>query len=257
MGLLRNWRRKRIGRGVFPLKWLSIVVNNVPYYRRLSPEDQKELQRHILIFLSEKRFEGCGGLEITEEIKVTLAAWACVLLLHRRTDYYPGLTEILVYPNAYVVPRQEYIEGGAIVESEEVLAGQSQKRGPVVLSWEDVKKSSSGNFRGHNVALHEFVHQIDQLFGEGDSSAVLQSSDKFMEWVKVLERDFRKLQETAFKGKQTLLDAYGATDEAEFFAVATEFFFERPSEFKKNYPDLYEQLKNFYHQDPAQLVNSD
>ena len=251
MGFLKNWRRKRISREAFPLKWLSIVVNNIPYYRGLSPVDQKELQRHILIFLSEKRFEGCGGLQISDEIKVTIAAWACVLLLHRRTDYYPGLTEILVYPNAYVVPRQEYLGGGAIVESEEVLAGQSQKRGPVVLSWEDVKRSSSQSHYGHNVVLHEFAHQIDQLFGEGDSSAVLQSSDKFMEWAKILERDFRKLQEKAIEGRQTLLDSYGATNEAEFFAVATEFFFERPVEFRKNYPDLYEQLKNFYHQNPA------
>ncbi len=254
MGFLKNWRRKRIARGVFPLKWLAIVVNNIPYYRRLPPADQKELQRHIMIFLNEKQFEGCGGLEITEEIKVTIAAWASVLLLHRKTDYYPGLVSILVYPNAYVVPRREYVGGGAIMESEEVLAGQSQKRGPVVLSWDDVIKSSSEGFRGHNVVLHEFAHQIDQLFGEGDSSAVLQNRKSFLEWAKVLERDFRKLQQRAFEGRQTLLDAYGATDEAEFFAVATEFFFERPAEFKKNYSDLYEQLKNFYHQDPAVIA---
>lgn len=252
---MKNWRRKRIARGIFPLKWLAIVVNNVPYYRRLGQEDQKELQRHILIFLSEKRFEGCGGLEINDEIRVTIAAWACVLLLHRRTDYYPGLASILVYPNAYVVPRQEYIPGGAIVEGEEVLAGQSQKRGPVVLSWEDVLRSSSQSHYGHNVAIHEFAHQIDQLFGEGDSSAVLKSRDNFMEWARVLERDFRKLQERTNEGRQTLLDSYGATDEAEFFAVATEFFFERPIEFRKNYPDLYEQLKNFYHQNPADLAD--
>ena len=256
MGLLKKWRRKRIGRGVFGLKWLAIVVNSVPYYRKLSRADQKELQRHILIFLSEKRFEGCGGLEITEEIKVTIAAWACVLLLHRKTDYYPGLMTILVYPNAFVVPQKEYLPSGAIVEAEQVLLGQSQRRGPVVLSWDDVKKSSSGNFGGHNVAIHEFAHQIDQTFGEGDSSSVLKSRSNFLEWARVLQKDFRKLRSDVVGNRKTFLDSYGATDAAEFFAVATEFFFERPIEFRKNYPDLYEQLKNFYHQNPAELISA-
>ena len=125
----------------------------------------------------------------------------------------------------------------------------------MVLSWDDVKKSSGENFGGHNVVLHEFAHQIDQSFGEGDSSSVLKSRSKFMEWAMILEKDFRKLQKKTIDGRPTLLDSYGATDAAEFFAVATEFFFERPIEFRKNYPDLYEQLKNFYHQNPAELVD--
>ncbi len=253
MGLLKNWRRKRIGKGAFPLKWLSIVVNNVPYYGRLSAEDQAELRRHILIFLSEKNFEGCGGLEITDEIRVTIAAQACILLLHRRTDYYPGLLSILVYPNAFLARQKEWLPSGVVVEGVQSLEGQSARHGPVVLSWEDVQRAGGG----HNVALHEFAHQIDSAEGEGDSSEVLQNRSGFSEWAKVLERNYRKLQREVESNHPLSaggLDSYGATDEAEFFAVATELFFERPVEVKKRYPDLYEQLSRFYHQDPAGLV---
>ena len=239
---------------MFPLKWLSIIVNNVPYYRKLPERDKQELRRHILIFLAEKQFEGCGGLKITDEIRLTIATQACVLLLHRKTDYYPGLMTILVYPNAYVVPQREYMPSGAVIEGEQVLSGQSQARGPVVLSWDDVKKSGSETFGGHNIVLHEFAHQIDQSFGLGDSSSVLKSRSKFLEWAKVLQKDFRKLQSDVVGSRRTFLDSYGATDAAEFFAVATEFFFERPAELQKQHPDLYNELKNFYHQNPAELV---
>jgi Mlc titration factor MtfA (ptsG expression regulator) len=254
MGLLKNWRRRRIGRRVFPLKWLSIVVNNVPYYRRLPEQDKAELRRHIMIFLSEKRFEGCGGLKITDEIRLTIAAQACVLLLHRRTDYYPGLLSILVYPNAFLAHREQHLPSGVVVEDSQPLEGQSQRRGPVVLSWEDVQRSIADAGDGHNVVFHEFAHQIDSAAGSGDSSEVLRSRSSFLEWAKVLEKDFRKLQREVSGNRQTLLDSYGATDEAEFFAVATEFFFERPAELQKQHPDLYNELKNFYQQDPAGLV---
>ncbi len=254
MGLLKNWRRRRIGKGVFPLKWLSIVVKAVPYYRRLPEQGKAELRRHILIFLAEKKFEGCGGLKITDEIRLTIAAQACILLLHRRTDYYPGLLSILVYPNAFLAHQEQHLPSGVVVEGLQPLEGQSQRRGPVVLSWEDVQRSSVDAGDGHNVVFHEFAHQIDSAAGSGDSSEVLKSRSNFSEWAKVLQRDFRKLQSDVGSNRRTFLDSYGATDEAEFFAVATEFFFERPAEMQKQHPDLYNELKNFYQQDPAELV---
>ena len=112
----KNWRRRRIAARPFPDKWLSIIQRNVPLYKRLPPADQKELQKHILIFLSEKYFEGCRGLQITDEIKVTIAAYACLLLLHRKTDYYPGLSAILVYPQAYIVRQKQHLPDGIIAE---------------------------------------------------------------------------------------------------------------------------------------------
>ena len=239
---------------MFPLKWLSVIVNDVPYYRRLPEQDKAELRRDVLIFLAEKKFEGCGGLKITDEIRLTIAAQACILLLHRRTDYYPGLLSILVYPNAFLSHREQHLPSGVVVEGLQPLEGQSQRRGPVVLSWEDVQRSIADAGDGHNVVFHEFAHQIDSAAGSGDSSEVLQSHSGFSEWAKVLQRDFRKLQSDVGSNRRTFLDSYGATDEAEFFAVATEFFFERPAELQKQHPDLYNELKNFYQQDPAEMV---
>jgi len=235
------------------MEWHRIVEGNVPYYRRLAKEDRLELQQHIQIFLSEKRFEGCAGLEITDQIKVTIAAYACILLLHRKTDYYPGLTTILVYPNAFVAPRKKYLPSGALIEYPEPLSGESWRRGPVVLSWDDVQRSISDSGDGHNVVFHEFAHQIDSSSGEGDNSLVLQNRTNFMAWARVLQEDFQKLRQAVADRQQTFLDSYGATDPAEFFAVATEFFFEKPKELRKEHPQLYEELKNFYHQDPAEL----
>jgi Mlc titration factor MtfA (ptsG expression regulator) len=249
----KKWRRKRITSGHFPLAWLGIITKNVRFYSRLSPDDQKELQRHILIFLAEKRFVGCGGLEITDEIKVTIAAQACVLLLHRETDYYPGLHSILVYPAAYVARASRHLPGGIVEEGFDVRLGESWHHGSVVLSWDDVRRDAADIHDGHNVVFHEFAHQLDSSSGKGDSSAVLQRPSAFIAWARVLHKNYLKLQQDLSVNKPTLLGSYAGQDPAEFFAVATECFFERPKELQKNYPDLYQELKNFYHQDPTNI----
>ena len=217
----------------------------------MSEADKEELRRHILIFLNEKRFVGCGGLEITEEIKVTIAAQACVLLLHRKTDYYPGLRTILVYPAAYVAKETRRLEGGIVEEGYEVRLGESWRLGSVVLSWDDVRRDAADIYDGHNVVFHEFAHQLDSSMGRGDSSDVLQRPSTFIAWARALQGNYERLRREVDKNRPTLLRSYAAENPAEFFAVATEYFFERPKELKKIYPDLYQELKNFYHQDPA------
>jgi Mlc titration factor MtfA (ptsG expression regulator) len=254
MSLLKKWRRKRIGHRPFPDNWQFILKDNVPYYNRLKEEDRQELHRHIMVFLSEKKFEGCGGLKIIDEIKVTIAAQACILLLHRKTDYYPGLNSILVYPSSFLVPHTSVFESGLVIEGPVPLRGQSWHRGPVVLSWDDVKHSTADARDGHNVVFHEFAHQIDSAAGEGDSSAVLRRRSSFIAWARVLQKDYERLRLAADDNLPSLLDKYGATNPAEFFAVATEFFFERPAELQKHHPELYNELKNFYHQNPAEFV---
>ncbi|MDP2933411.1 MAG: zinc-dependent peptidase, partial [bacterium] len=169
----KKWRRNRIANQQFPKHWLLIIESSVPLYNRLPVGDKTELQRHILIFIAEKRFEGCGGLKITDEIKVVIAAQACMLLLHRNTDYYPGLTSILVYPHAFIANRAEHLPGGVIAEGPQVLLGESHSRGSVVLSWDDVRHGSADVNDGQNVVFHEFAHQIDSSSGKGDDSAVL------------------------------------------------------------------------------------
>jgi Mlc titration factor MtfA (ptsG expression regulator) len=243
-------RRNRIANQQFPLQWLKILKTNVPLYNRLPAEDKAELHRHILIFLAEKRFEGCGGLEITDEIKVVIAAQACVLLLHRNTDYYPGLSSILVYPHAFIARRAEHLAAGVIVEGPQVLLGESWHHGAVVLSWDNVKHGAADVNDGNNVVFHEFAHQIDSSSGKGDSSIVLKNTSSFIAWARVMRTDYEKLRLAAQQNQPTLLNQYGAVNPAEFFAVATEFFFEKPKELKKIHPDLYNELSNFYHQNP-------
>ncbi len=251
MFLLKNHRRKRLSQKQFPDKWLRIVEKNVPLYEKMSEEDRDELRRHILIFISEKRFEGCGGLEINDEIKVTIAAQACILLLHRKTDYYPGLSTILVYPSAFIARRTEHLASGVVVEAPKVQLGESWHRGSVVLSWDDVRHDISDVNDGHNIVLHEFAHQIDTSSGKGDSTEVLKKHSRYISWARILQKDYEKLRKAASRNRPTFLNKYGATNPAEFFAVVTEFFFEKPGELKEIHPDLYNELKEFYHQDPV------
>ncbi|MBN1361200.1 MAG: zinc-dependent peptidase [Sedimentisphaerales bacterium] len=249
--MFKRRRRKKIASRPFPAEWLAMVERNVPLYGFLPEPDRAELLRHTHVFLAEKRFEGCGGLDITDEVRVTIAAQACVLLLHRRTDYYPGLTTILVYPSSYVAGKAQRFVGGILVEGQDVRLGESWHHGTVVLSWQDVRRGAAHPHDGHNVVFHEFAHQLDSTWGRGDSTPVLQDEASFLAWAEALGRDFERFRRRTEHRRDEVLDDYGATDPAEFFAVATECFFEKPKELRQNYPRLYEELSRFYQQDPA------
>jgi hypothetical protein len=252
----KTWRRRRIAARPFPDEWLSIIQKNVPLYNRMLPADQKELQKHILVFLSEKYFEGCRGLRITDEIKVTIAAYACILLLHRKTDYYPGLSVILVYPQAYIVRHKQHLPDGTVAEGADVRIGESWHIGTVVLSWDDVRRKASDLQNGHNVVFHEFAHQLDSSGAKSDSTPVLENRSAYIAWARTLQKEYDNLRHAVVSRHPAILDEYGAKNPAEFFAVATEYFFEKPRELRKLLPDLYEELKRFYQQDPANLFNS-
>jgi hypothetical protein len=249
----KKWRRNRIARRAFPADWLAVIEKNVPFYRKLPAEDQAELRRHVMIFLAEKDFEGCGGLVMTDEIRVTIAAQACILLLHRKTDYYPGLISILVYPQAYVAKHEEYLPAGVVAEGYEVRLGESWRRGSIVLSWDDIRQSGADIEDGYNVVYHEFAHQLDSSGGKGDSSAVFRERSRYIAWARVLQKEYKRLGRDVASNRRTVLSSYGATNPAEFFAVATECFFERARELKERHPELYGELKLFYEQDPAGL----
>jgi MtfA peptidase len=249
----KDRRRKKIAARPFPEAWLVLLKQNVPLYGRLPPADQEELKRHILVFMAEKRFEGCGGLRMTDQIRITIAAHACILLLHRQTDYYPGLRSILVYPRAYVAGNARHFVGGTILESEDARQGESWHRGSVVLSWDDVRRSAADIEDGQNVVFHEFAHQLDSSGGRGDSTPVLRDRSNFIAWARALGEDFERFKRSIEQDRAEVLDEYGATDPAEFFAVATEAFFERPKDLRQRYPRLYGELKRFYQQDPAAL----
>jgi Mlc titration factor MtfA (ptsG expression regulator) len=254
-GFFKRRRRARLRSAPFPAAWREIIEKNVPYYVRLPEADRRELEGLVQVFIAEKHFEGCGGLELTDEIKITIAAQACLLLLHRETDIYPRLITILVYPSAYVVPRRvEHIGGGTFLEGEAALLGESWPTGVVVVSWDNVKARPSDMRHGQNLVLHEFAHQLDREDGAFDGAPLLEEPGQYAGWARVLSAEFERLRRHSRLGRPTVLDEYGASDPAEFFAVATESFFVKPHVLQKRHPKLYDELRSFYRQDPARLV---
>lgn len=236
-----------------PDEWSAIIARNVPFVSHLPPADRVELAGHVQVFLAEKPFEGCGGLEITDEVRVTVAATACILLLHRGTACYPDLKSILVYPTAYLVPAGQAVGGGMVSDDPQGRLGESWVRGVVVLAWDNVLAGAADIHDGHNVVLHEFAHQLDQETGAGDGAPVLPQRSMYVAWARVLGHEFDQLVRDAADNHRTLIDTYGATNPAEFFAVVTEAFFEKPRQLRAKHPELYLELQLFYKQDPAAL----
>lgn len=257
LGFFKRRRRDALRKEPTPPEWRTVIEKNVPYFRRLSPEDQAELLGHVRVFLDEKTFEGCGGLDLTEEIKVTIAVQACILLLHRDTDYYPELDAILVYPSTYVDRRPEVAAGGLVIEGGRSRLGESWSRGLVVLAWDSVLSGAADMRDGHNLVMHEFAHQLDQEDGGVDGAPELPERAMYTPWARVLSREYEALLRAEERGRSTLIDTYGATNPAEFFAVVTETFFEKPQKLRARHPELYEQMKLFYQQDPADLVKKE
>ena len=250
---LKERKREKLRGRQFPAAWREIMERNVPFVRHLPPADRKELEEDVLIFLSEKNFEGTGGLKITDEIKVTIAAQACILLLHRKTDYYPGLYSIIVYPHAYIAQQKVQDGRGIIAEGLQPRLGESWTQGAVVLSWDDVLSGAADTRDGRNVVFHEFAHQLDGQDGSMDGAPILTDHSMYATWARVLGEEYERLQQETALGRDTLLDQYGASSPAEFFAVATEFFFEKPRQLRAQLPQLYNELRRYYKQDPAQL----
>jgi len=248
----RRWRRDKIRRHPFPAEWNAILDKNVPYVARLPLADQDELRGAILIFLAEKNFEGCGGLELTDEVRVTIAAQACVLLLHRETDYYHQLVSVLVYPSTYLAPGGRDA-AGLVSDEPQARLGESWKRDIVVLAWDSVLSGAHDLHPGHNVVFHEFAHQLDQESGDGDGVPSLPRRSMYAAWARVLGHEFEQLVRNKAQHHRTDIDQYGAKNPAEFFAVVTEAFFETPRRLRAKHPALYAELQAFYQQDPALL----
>jgi Mlc titration factor MtfA (ptsG expression regulator) len=223
----KKQKRQRLKATPFPVHWHRILEERFPLYRRLPDEARKELQGHIQVFLAEKRFEGCGGLELTQEMKVFIAAQACLLLLHRETDYYPGLRSILVYPSTYFARTTRHLGLGVMDERHESRLGEAWDSGAVVLAWDAVHHGAANPDDGHNIVFHEFAHQLDFEDGRTDGAPLLATEDpwyrrkhRYKAWARVLGGEYEKLRANVEAGEQSAIDEYGATNPAEFFAVA-------------------------------------
>ncbi|MEO6918794.1 MAG: M90 family metallopeptidase [Collimonas sp.] len=238
----------------FPERFVAILEKNVPIYPRIPVELQQQLQLLIKQFLHQKKFYGCGGLEITDEIRVTIAGEACLLLLNRRPRVYPGLQSVLVYPAAFVAPRTEVAAGGVVTHSRQGLLGESWGDGRVILAWDHVQQGARNFADGHNVVLHEFAHQLDSESGSTNGAPLLRNLSSYRSWAAVFSREFATLQADALEHNTSLLDQYGATNPAEFFAVATETFFEMPAQMAEQHPELFEELKKYYRIDPQEWL---
>jgi len=250
-GLFAERRRERLRVQPFPSVWRAILERNLAFFRRLSEADRDELLGHVQVFLAEKHFEGAGGLELTDEMRVTIAAQACLLLLHRKTDYYPELTSIIVYPTGYTANEVRHIGGGVWEEGPEDRLGHTASQlGALVLAWDAARRGAADPSDGQNVVLHEFAHQLDFENRNADGTPALDTHAEYLAWARVMSAEFDALRRAEATGDATVLDAYGARNPTEFFAVATEAFFERPRALKERHPGLYHELQKFYRQDP-------
>lgn len=246
----RRWQRQRIAARPFPEAWRKILKQRMPYFRALPADLQLQLKKHIQIFIAEKAFIGCDGLTVTDEMRVTIAAQACLLLLNRPNHYYPALRSILIYPSAFIVETAQTDAAGLVRQEQRVLSGESWGQGKVILSWQDTLSGAADPHDGHNVVIHEFAHQLDQEQGPTQGAPVLSRSSDYQQWSSVMQQAYDDLQQRLALGLPVLLDPYGATNPAEFFAVLTEVFFEKPAELNTEHPALYQLLSRFYRLNP-------
>lgn len=253
-GWLRRRRRRKLLSRQFPSEWVDYLQRNVPPYATLSAEEQARLQIAVRILVAEKQWEGCGGFTMTDEVRVTVAGFAGLLVLGLKDNYFERVMTILVYPATYVVEDQPANEGG-LVMGPSVRVGEAHYRGPVLLSWAEIQDDARHPSDGSNVVFHEFAHQLDMLNGQADGIPDLASGDQYQRWRDVMGREYRQHVRAVKTGRPTLLDRYGATNEAEFFAVATECFFLQPRSLLRRHSDVYDLLREYYQQSPAERVN--
>ena len=248
--VIPRYRLKKALAAPFPDEWVAIVERNIAVYPKLPMELRLQLRKLIKQFLHQKHFTGAGGLEITDEIRVTIAAEACLLLVNRKTGVYPSLRYIIVYPAAFVVDRPAGGAGGVVSEGRKGVLGESWSNGKVILAWDNVLHGSMNFVDGQNVVLHEFAHQLDSESGSTNGAPILAGRNCLRTWASIFTEEFEELQEDAWRGKRSLIDHYGATNPAEFFAVSTETFFEKPRQMAKHHTELFEVLKCYYRVDP-------
>jgi Mlc titration factor MtfA (ptsG expression regulator) len=229
--------------------WITLLEKNVSLYTRLPNTFKQQLHGCIQLFIHEKEFIG-QGITITEQIRLTIAGNACMLLLKGHKRSFPGFTSILVYPDTYVAKQTSH-DGSLEAIEDSHRAGESWFRGPIVLSWGDAIRGSKNANDGHNVVIHEFAHKLDEQNGNMDGLPVLRENSHYSEWTSVLSDEFDALKHRSKRGKNSVMDEYGTVSPPEFFAVATESFFEKSKQMKKKLPELYEQLSRFYNIDPA------
>lgn len=230
----RNIRRRRFAKAPFPAEWRAHLEADVPFFLQLSPTEQLKLERHVLAFIDEKVFIGAQGFEITPRVQVVIAAAAARLVLSLGLSFYDRLTEIVVYAGDYTH-----------ADKDGVVMGEAHTWGTVVLSWDAVLRGLENPEDGHDTATHEFAHVLDVASGAFDGTPNLRAHEHYRVWGEVMSEHFLRLRKHGPR-RRAVLRQYGATNEAEFFAVATEAYFEKPEQLKDRAPELFQELERFY-----------
>ncbi|MEM9617816.1 MAG: M90 family metallopeptidase [Pseudomonadota bacterium] len=250
-----RWARQRRRREALLAAPLSaahkaIVVKRVPLYEKLPDDLQAKLDGLMNRFLDEVKFFGQEGVEITDDMRVTIAAQACVLIVNKENRWFTSLKTIHVYPAAFR-SKLVGVEGHVHSERSETRSGESWAKGPVILAWDHAAYGAFVAHDGQNVVMHEFAHQLDEQTGKTDGSPLLDKDHDAARWARVFQTAYGRLRDDIASGQANVLNGYGATNPAEFFAVATEMFFERPRDLRAQEPALYGELKQYYRLDPA------
>ncbi len=248
--VLAALRRARVRRQPFPRAWREILRRRMPAFARLPPDLQLQVKKHVQVLVAEKPFVGCAGLVVTDEMRVLIAAQAALLLLNRQADYFGNLRQVLVYPGAFVVDREQADGSGLTHATRRALAGESWQQGQLLLSWDDVLAGAADPHDGHNVVIHEFAHQLDQERGRANGAPWLGQRDSYPNWARVLSAEFDGLRQRLARGEDGLIDPYAATDPAEFFAVVSEHFFEQPAALAAAHPALYGEFARLFRCNP-------
>jgi Mlc titration factor MtfA (ptsG expression regulator) len=253
----RERRRKKLIQTAFPSSWEEIIRRNVAHYCMLEDTERAHLHALIKVFISEKNWEGAGGLELDDEIRITISAQACLLILNLPHNYYQNVQSIIVYPST-VVPPQRKLRSFEIttapIDIEQPILGQAFLRGPVIVIWDAALHGGRHPELGHNVIYHEFAHKLDMLDGVADGAPPLRNRTEYREWNLICSHEYKRLRNDAAMGRKSFLNVYGATSESEFFAVATEQFFNRPRLMIEQASDLYRVLQEYYRQNPSERV---
>jgi MtfA peptidase len=250
MDWLRNWRRRRIIRRATldEALWRSIL-KRYPFTRALSAAERGRLREHAILFLNEKSIVGAGGLDVRDEIRVCVAAQACMLVLNLDLDFFRGWVEVIVYPDEFVVDYDYVDEDGIAHRVNAPMAGESWLEGPVILSWADAARGGAGG--GYNVVIHEFAHKLDMLNGKANGFPPLHADMDRARWSDTFGAAYEDFCARVDRRESTAIDSYASENPAEFFAVLSEAFFETPDAVQGEYPAVYGELSSFYRQDPA------
>ena len=243
------WRQRQADRLDIPEALWDEVEASLPFLDHLSSDERAHLRQLAREFIAEKQWSGAQGLQLTPRIQLAIALQACLSILHLGLDWYAGWVGIVVYPGDFIIPRRMIDEDGVVHEFDDEVMGEAWYGGPVLISWFDHPEDTDGI----NVVIHEFAHKLDMKSGDADGMPPLHAGMSKRRWIEVMNAAFSDFQRRVDSGEETPLDPYGAELPTEFFAVASEAFFEAPEMLQSEYPEVYEQLRSFYCQDPLRV----